>query len=365
LSAASSLARAARWLLDSGIQEPSGGVARFYRSEIGRNKPVSAEITGYTAGALAYLFQVTGDEQYLERARKTACFLVDCAWDADLRTFPFEYPSPSPESPHHGYFFDCGIIVRGLLAVWRLTREQRLLDIARAAAHGMIADFRTGEDYHPVIDLPSKKPLPRTGQWSRTPGCFQLKAALAWREVAEATGDNTLRDAWLDMMNSALLTHAGYLPGTEDKHTVMDRLHPYCYFLEGLTPLLERAECAKTYIQGIQSVSRHLREIAPSFARSDVYAQLLRVRIYGAAAVGIDTAAAAEDADALAGFQARSEDPRIDGGFFFGRRDGEMSPHVNPVSTVFALQALEMWREFQAKSEIQGEGKRPCRKILI
>jgi hypothetical protein len=42
-----------------------------------------------------------------------------------------------------------------------------------------------------------------------------------------------------------------------------------------------------------------------------------------------------------------------------------MSPHVNPVSTVFALQALDMWREFQTKSEAQGEGKPPCRKILI
>ncbi len=365
MSAASSLARAGRWLLDSGIQEPSGGVARFYRSEIGRNKPVSAEITGYTANALAYLFQVTGDEEYLGSARRAARFLVDRAWDADLLTFPFEYPSPSPESPHHAYFFDCGIIVRGLLAVWRLTGEQQLLDIARAAAYGMIAGFRTGADYHPIIDLPSKQPLPRTDQWSRTPGCYQLKAALAWRDVADATGDDALRDAWLDMMNAALLTHAGYLPGSEDKHRVMDRLHPYCYFLEGLTPSLERVECAKAYIQGIQSVSRLLREIAPSFARSDVYAQLLRVRIYGAAAVGIDRAAAVEEADALTGFQAWSEDPRIDGGFFFGRRAGEMSPHVNPVSTVFALQALDMWREFQTKSEAQGEGKPPCRKILI
>ena len=197
------------------------------------------------------------------------------------------------------------------------------------------------------------------------PGCYQLKAALAWREVAEATGDSALRNAWLDMMNSALLTHAAWLPGSENKHHVMDRLHPYCYFLEGLTPCLERLECVEAYRHGISAVSGYLREIAPSFARSDVYAQLLRVRIYGAVFVGIDAAAAAEEADALAGFQAVSKDPRIDGGFFFGRRDGEMSPHVNPVSTVFALQALEMWREVQSKSEAQPEGKPPCRKMLI
>jgi hypothetical protein len=340
-------------LLDSGIQEPSGGVARFYHSETGKNKPISTEITGYTASALIYLFRVTGDERYLDRARKTANFLLDHAWSALLSTFPFEHPS------HHAYFFDCGIIVRGLVAVWRETREDRLLDVAISAAHGMIADFHSGADYHPILELPSKAPLPRMGKWARRPGCYQLKAALAWWEVAEATQENGLRDAYLEMLNSALTTHPAWLPGADNCHDVMDRLHPYAYFLEGLTPLLDRPECAKAYTQGICSMSRYLRDIADSFVRSDVYAQLLRARICGAEAVGIDALAAAQEAEALAGFQAHTENPRIDGGFVFGRRDGEMSPHINPVSTVFALQALEMWRGYQT------EGKPSCREMLI
>jgi hypothetical protein len=93
-----SLARAGRWFLNSGIQEPSGGVARFYRSEIGKNKAVSTEITGYTASTLVYLFHVTGDEEYLDRARKTAAFLADHGWNHALQTFPFEHPSPSADS---------------------------------------------------------------------------------------------------------------------------------------------------------------------------------------------------------------------------------------------------------------------------
>jgi hypothetical protein len=334
-------------------------VARFYRSETEKNKPVSTEITGYSASAYIYLFRVTGDEAYLERARRTAAFLATTAWIPQLKTFPFEYPSPSAECEHLSYFFDCGIIVRGLLAVWRKTAEPKLLDIAKTAAHGMIADFRDGAEYHPILELPAKEPLARTEHWSRTPGCFQLKAALAWWDLAEATGDHALREAYLDMLNCVLVTHTGYLPGATDPHRVMDRLHPYLYFLEGLLPMLDRPECARTYIQGIHTVARTLRQIAPVFARSDVYAQLLRARIYGAAAVGINTEAAEEEAAALSAFQASSGDPRIEGGFFFGRRDGEMSPHVNPVSTVFALQALEMWRAFQH------DGKPPCYKMLI
>ena len=39
----------------------------------------------------------------------------------------------------------------------------------------------------------------------------------------------------------------------------------------------------------------------------------------------------------LAAFQ------REDGGYWFGRKDGEWLPFSNPVSTAFASQALESW----------------------
>jgi hypothetical protein len=93
-----------------------------------------------------------------------------------------------------------------------------------------------------------------------------------------------------------------------------------------------------------------LRAIAPEFERSDVWAQLLRVRLvaHHLGAVSLNENAAAEEARRAAGFQARSDDPRIDGGFWFGRRRGEIMPYVNPVSTAFSLQALALWERHQA-----------------
>jgi hypothetical protein len=352
LSFTLSLASAGRWLLDSGIQEPSGGFGRFYDAESGKNRTVSTEISGYAASALASLFRITGDDVYLACARKTARFLLN-AWDEELRTFPFEHPS------RHSYFFDCGIIIRGLLAVWRETHDARLLEVSTDAAHAMIADFHSGQDYHPILSLPDKAPIPRTGQWSRAPGCYQLKAAMAWRDVGEITGDGALTDAYLEVLRSALATHSDFLPGESCQHRVMDRLHAYCYFLEGLIPMLHRPECTNVYIEGINSISLLLKQIAPSFVRSDVYAQLLRARIYGAAILPIDASAASAESEALAAFQAFSDDPRINGGFVFGRRDGTFSLHVNPVSTVFAVQALEIWGRYDTESNP------PCLPILI
>jgi hypothetical protein len=333
LSEVYSLERAGHWFLDSAIQEPSGGVARFHLADVQKNKPVSTEITGYTASALAFLYRVTGNALYLDRAVSTAHFLAVEAWDSALGIFPFEPGSQL------AYFFDSGIIIRGLLAVWRITNEQRLLDIAVNAAHAMLKDFRFGADYHPILELPAKTPLPREDSWSRSPGCYQLKSALAWWEVSAITGEENLRRAYLELLH---INHRDFLPGTTERLRVMDRLHAACYFLEGLSPVLDRPECVEAYRCMMGRISGYLRDIAPDFARSDVYAQLLRARVCAASVIPLDRALAREEACALAGFQ------RPDGGFWFGRRDGQMIPHVNPVSTAFSIQALEVWRAFES-----------------
>jgi hypothetical protein len=92
-------------------------------------------------------------------------------------------------------------------------------------------------------------------------------------------------------------------------------------------------------------VAWHLRDIAFEFARSDVYAQLLRARIYAdwLGVLPLDKDAAGYEARQLLGFQIADDDPRLDGGFYFGRKAGAWINHVNPVSAAFGLQALALW----------------------
>jgi hypothetical protein len=346
----SSITRAGRWFLESGIQGPSGGIARYYQSEVRKNKPISTEITGYAASALTSLFKITGDEAYLDCACRAAQFLIQFAWDQDLRTFVFEYPSPSSESAHQSYFFDCGIIVRSLLAVWRQTKRDELISVARDAAYGMIANFHSGWDYHPIVSLPGKQPLPRTDQWSRSVGCYQLKAALSWVEMWQITGDQELKIAYYEMLSDSLATEKAFLPAATMCKT-MDRLHSYIYFLEGLMPVLDRSDCVTAFRNGIESVNNYVREIGPSFIRSDVVAQLLRARIVGAPALPLPPDEVQRGIALLLEFQAISDDPTINGGFRFGRVDGIMSPHLNPVSTAFAIQTLGMSCDYQSSDD--------------
>ena len=329
---------AGQWFLESGIQESNGGVARYYFTDRQQNARVSTEITGYAVSTFVYLFDLSGDSQYLDCAIRASRYLCRVAWDTTSSTFPFEPTNPGEQA--YSYFFDCGIIIRGLLAVHRITKDPEFLERAKDAALAMAYDFLAEEAVHPIITLPDKQPLPYEKRWSREPGCYQLKSALAWRDLAEATGQPALNQPFERMLEYSLATHDTFLPGTDQEERVMDRLHAYCYFLEALQAVSDRKEVQEALKTGIARVAHHVRAIAPLFARSDVYAQLLRVRIFSRHFIPIDNAAAEEEAAAVHTFA------RPDGGFWFGRKAGELLPFSNPVSTSFCLQAITMWESF-------------------
>lgn len=350
MSISVTLDRAGAWFLESGIQEPLGGVARYYRADLGENRLVSTEITGYSISTYVYLHQLRGSPGYLDAAQRAARFLVRTAWNSEWRTIPFEY-APDSADEALAYFFDLGIIARGLLSLWRVTRQPELLETARAAGEAMARDFpaHSAGGYHPIIRLPAKDPLPGDDRWSRQPGCYQLKAALAWHDLFEATGEQAFRDRFGAALASALGSYQQFLPGSTNPERVMDRLHPFCYFLEGILPCVSEPACANAMRYGLDVAPRYLRDIAPTFVRSDVYAQILRARLFAdrAGVAPLDRLAASEEAEALLRFQASALDIRQHGGFLFGRRGTELLPHVNPVSAAFAVQALSMWDQFR------------------
>ncbi len=327
---------AGRWFLHSGIQEASGGVARYYRSDLGQNARVSTEITGYAVSILLFLYERTQDSAYLDAGLRAAHFLTRQAWDRQLATFPFELATDA-SGPPLAYFFDCGIIIRGLLCAWRATANVEFRDTAVAAGRAMLADFQAGQTIHPILALPHKRPVVWEARWSASPGCYQLKSALAWHELFEVTGESGFLRGYESALEAALENEREFLPGEPDQARVMDRLHAYAYFLEGLLPVLDRPECAQVFRDGVDRAAGYLREIAPVFVRSDVYAQVLRARLVGA--MPIDQSAAEHEAEQAAGFQLAS------GGFLFGRKQGEALPFVNPVSTAFCVQALVWWQD--------------------
>jgi hypothetical protein len=171
---------------------------------------------------------------------------------------------------------------------------------------------------------------------------------MAWWDLFEATGETRFVEPYERVLEAALRSAADFLPGHPVRPKVMDRLHAYCYFLEGLLPRAGDARCAAALRDGIGRCACHLRDIAPEFERSDVYAQLLRIRLYAdwLGVAPLDRPAAEFEAARLAAFQVADSDARdlrMNGGYWFGRQNAVPLPFINPVSAAFACQALELW----------------------
>lgn len=343
------LIRAGRWFLRSGIQESHGGVARYHHIAENRNARTSTEITGYAIGALMELHERTADPAYLEAAVRAGELLCR-AWNSGAAAMPFEWAADGDLPEQHSYFFDNGIIIRGLLRLWATAREQRFLDTAVQCADSMRRDFVNSADIHPILNLPAKTPLARDSRWSRSSDCYQLKSALGWLSVAEATGDTSYVEQYERALERALRTHGAFFEHEPDPQRVMDRLHAYAYFLEGMLPRADRPDVRQALAEGIERAAGHLRRVRGGFERSDVNGQILRVRLLadGLGAVPLDESSAAEEAAWAACYQVEHDDPRLDGSFNFGQRGGAPSNFSNPVSTAFCLQALALWDDRRA-----------------
>ena len=88
---------------------------------------------------------------------------------------------------------------------------------------------------------------------------------MAWWDLLEATADAQFREPYERVLEYSLGACGGFLAGHPDRCKVMDRLHAFLYFLEGLLPNAHEPRCAAAIRDGIGRAAHHLREIAPEF----------------------------------------------------------------------------------------------------
>src|SRR5262249_31701872 len=145
---------------------------------------------------------------------------------------------------NRAYFFDSGIIIRGLVTLWRATGEAEFLDTAALHGIAMARAFEDQGQYAPILQLPPCEPVSYGNSWSNNPGCYQLKSALGWLELFRESGEPMFERHFETALDRALRNADVFLPGTPDRTRVMDRLHAYSYFLEALLAVHHRLDCA-------------------------------------------------------------------------------------------------------------------------
>ena len=221
-------------------------------------------------------------------------------------------------------------------------RRRRTLDAARLqGASGAI---------HPILRTPGKTLALCSPRWSASPGCYQLKSAMAWYDLFEIPEDRKFVNAYEAALTRRWRTTPIFFPASPNCEKVMDRLHAYCYFLEGLMPVLHLVQCAA------RVRARDCNRAAALSARDRAAVRSLGC-VRAIVPRSIVTAkrcahpaglrCCCRRSQGAAAFQLESDDPRIAGGFGFGRKTGQPLPFVNPVSTAFCVQALALWSDRQ------------------
>ncbi len=149
----------------------------------------------------------------LTEALRAARFLTRVAWDPKLGTFPFELTEGSRDSRISSIAgSSCeACLQRGAQPRSRIPRCRRSRPDARCWPI-----FRASDGIHPILALPDKQPLAWEPRWSASPGCYQLKSAIAWRELFEITGDREFECGYETALNAALENDSEFLPGEPD-----------------------------------------------------------------------------------------------------------------------------------------------------
>jgi hypothetical protein len=362
---------AAAWLLRSGIQvvssdrDADGGFAAWYDVETGSYPYVYAEISGYLVTAMSWLYQRHSDAAYLASARRAADWLLNSQiYHAASGGFRCLYPlAPSRFDYKRNwvYAFDCGVILNGLVSLYRVSGEERYL-----AAGIRVADWlmhtcqRPDGSFRPVLDGASGEWIESNDEWSLCSGGYHTKISLGLANVYDVTRLNQYADAAVRGCDFALRYQQADGRFVTFPDSGGTNAHPHAYAAEGLWVVgsmfgredyLSASARATRWLFEQQSpdglVPRHFHNGQGHYhERVDILSQALRLAYIHMREGRLPESLHAQTQQLLRLVlrnQAHSVDPRIDGGFYFGRlSDGAQMSHVNCWVSAFALQALAL-----------------------
>ena len=177
------------WLSRSGIQNESGGVARFYSADVQEYRDISTQSTAFFISTFLRLGDHSQDFAPQE-ALRAGGFLLDRAFHRSKELFAHEVCGEDSSPSARAYFFDCSIIIRSLVDLWRATEEASLPRVRRTLWSSPCKTLCRGWTAHSSRSMILRGISPSTTERRGRPEAevYQLKASLALQELTDATG---------------------------------------------------------------------------------------------------------------------------------------------------------------------------------
>jgi hypothetical protein len=234
-----------RWLLYSDITIKTGpdrGAMYGWKNLNPTSYPfIYNEIVGYSITAFSWIYSEMGQVAALDAAKAASHWIIKNierygnllpAGRKEIGTF-----SQKGDLSNLIYAFDNGMIMTGLLNLYKLTEDLTFLNYAEAIAKAIIDRFHKGSKMSAVVDRNFKSIVSNQDKklrWSMVPGAYHAKLALGLLELADLKGEDLYRKVSYSICNSLKTWQRPDGRFITNPDTAITYLHPHLYACEGL-----------------------------------------------------------------------------------------------------------------------------------
>jgi len=371
------------WILNSGIQSEDGGFNSWYDHAKGSYEYKYSEITGYGISTLVFLNRIGKSDLSLGKATIAANWLINNALHHCNGFKTRSYYSRNDQIDRYSfdtgkiYSFDTGIVIKGLIDLYKVNKDQRLLDVAKNSAIFLINKMQKPNGlFHAIYDPLLNENVDTNEKWSSQSGSYHAKIAIPLFDLYDITKNKSFLDSALSLCDGALKLQKSdgrfiSFSITEDTH-----LHPHIYTTEGLVYLALKTDDEKRRSLYMDSTRKAVQWVLDNqkpngglpqafynelnrfnmHERVDVTAQALRISSLLYSLGMLDNRYYEKIGrifERLKEFQRDIKDKDY-GGFNFGYdHDGfPLSNHINSWCTMFSIQALEYYGQLISGKKI-------------
>lgn len=359
------LNKSRNWLLNSGIQNSEGrnrgGFNGWYDLDMKSYPFVYPETTGYGISTLLYFNSIRPDNILVKNAMTAASWIILKALHrcGGVRTRAYNFNPDRMYSFDSNvlYTFDNGMVLAGLVNLYKATRYRLYKDISAKIAHFLLAMQRSDGLFYAAYDANNSRRIDTPDKWSTQSGSYHAKLAIGLLDLYEITKNEIFREAAVKICEASVKFQSASGAFVTQQNEKSTHMHPHLYSCEGLAyagARLDKPGYMKSSARGVEWALRSqlksggipCKHTISGFIiheRSDTLAQALRLGTYmeGRGIISGYSSSLGRLASRLAQFQQQAGDHT--GGFFYGTElDGTKRNHINSWCSMFAMQSLGM-----------------------
>ncbi len=373
------------WLEKSGIQNSqnkknrlSGSVNAWYDPQKKKYSFVYSEINGYFMTMMVFLYKRTGEEKYLDRGLEAAKWLISNAQEKNggfRCLFLIDKNSSHAHKKDQIYSFDNGVIINGLVSLYKETKKSFLIKAAEKCGNWIINYCIDNNSLvKPVYEIEQNKFFESDKEWSTTSGSYHTKISIGLANLYSIVKKKKYLEASKKICNSSIKFQKKSGRFLSFPFKGGTNAHPHCYSAEGLWVLgaylnnkkyLNSSERATKWIMSKQNSSGRIPRLflintSIYHERIDAIAQTIRLIFLSTFNKDKKKLLVSEDKlkkllKIMLKYQnLKTNNSKIKGSFSWGKKsDGVVLKHSNSWVTFFAIQALFFYKDYLENKKVK------------